>query len=47
VEWTLASGWSRLVTRYSDRDVHKILGGNMLRVMEAVEKVADRSAALK
>jgi membrane dipeptidase len=32
---------------YSDRDVHKILGGNMLRVMEAVEKAADRSAALK
>jgi len=32
---------------YSDRDVHKILGGNMLRVMEAVEKAADRSAGLK
>jgi membrane dipeptidase len=32
---------------YSDRDVEKILGGNMLRVMEAVEKAADRSGASK
>ncbi len=32
---------------YSDRDVEKILGGNMLRVMEAVEKAANRSGAAK
>ncbi|MCM3880819.1 MAG: dipeptidase [Vicinamibacterales bacterium] len=32
---------------YSNRDIEKILGGNMLRVMEAVEKATDRLAASK
>jgi membrane dipeptidase len=27
---------------YSEQDVEKILGGNVLRVMEAVERVAER-----